>query len=178
MTRGISFGLLGPLLLLNPGHAMTSQELAEFLWPAGPPPSARVTVQNYVKRLRQVLGDSDHSLLSTRSDGYLLRIPAGSLDTAQFEEMTARARQDLRAGRPAEAATGLRAALSLWRGRPLADVPCDDLVVRHAPRLEELRLQAVEDRIEADLHGGRQAEVISELRALIADDPLRERLHW
>jgi DNA-binding SARP family transcriptional activator/tetratricopeptide (TPR) repeat protein len=200
MAQGLQFGLLGPLLvcrdgveapippgkqrvvvaalLLNRGQAVTADELAELLWPSGPPPSGRVTVQNYVKRFRRALGDSDRTVITTRADGYLLRVPAESLDASQFEVMVAQARQALRVGQHAQAATGLRTALSLWRGRPLADVPCDYLVLQHAPRLEEVRLQAVEDRIEADLRCGRQAEVITELRALVAAEPLRERLHW
>jgi len=200
MVQEPQFGLLGPLLvrrddmvvpvaagkqrvlvaalLLNQGSAMTPEELAEMLWPSGPPPSSQVTVRNYVKRLRRALGDSGRTLLTTQADGYLLRVPADCLDTSRFEAMIAQARQALRAGQHAQAAVGLRAALSLWRGRPLADVPCDHLVVQHVPRLEELRLQAVEGRIEADLHCGRQADVITELRALAGAEPLRERLHW
>jgi DNA-binding SARP family transcriptional activator len=200
MAHEPRFGLLGPLLvrrnddtlvripagkqrvlvaalLLNPGRAMTPDELAELLWPSGRPPSARVTLQNYVKRLRRELGDSGHTLVATQADGYLLRVPADSLDATRFEAMTAQARQALRAGQYAQGAAALREALSLWRGRPLADVPCDQLVIQHAPRLEELRLRALEDRIEAELHCGGQADVVTELLALVTAEPLRERLH-
>lgn len=200
MTQGLQFGLLGPLqvyrngveapippgkqrvvvaaLLLSQGHALTPDELAELLWPSGPPPSGRVTVQNYVKRFRRALGDSDHALVTTRADGYLLRAPAQSLDASRFEIMAAQGREALRGGQHAQAATGLQEALSLWRGRPLADVPCDYLVMQHAPRLEEVRLQALEDRIEADLRCGRPTGLITELRGLVTAEPLRERLHW
>jgi DNA-binding SARP family transcriptional activator len=200
MAHGPQFGLLGPLLvcrggvethippgkqrvvvaalLLSGDQAMTPDELAELLWPSGPPPSGRVTVQNYVKRFRRALGDDERTLITLRADGYVLRVPAESLDASRFEVMTARAREGLRAGQHAQAAADLRAALALWRGRPLADVPCDYLVMRHVPRLEELRLQALEDRIEADLRCGQQAGLITELRALVAAEPLRERLHW
>lgn len=200
MAQGLQFGLLGPLqvcqngveapippgkqrvvvaaLLLSQGQALTPDELAELLWPSGPPPSGRVTVQNYVKRFRRALGDSDHALVTTRTDGYLLRVSAESLDASRFEIMVAQAREALRGGQHAQAATGLRGALSLWRGRPLADVPCDYLVLQHAPRLEEVRLQALEDRIEADLRCGRQTGLITELRGMVAAEPLRERLHW
>jgi len=164
MRQGLQFGLLGPLLVcrdgveapippgkqrviaaalpLSEGQAVTSDELAELLWPAGPPPSGRVTVQNYVKRFRRALGDDDRTLITLRSDGYVLRVPAESLDASRFEVMVARAREGLRAGQHAQAAAGLREALSLWRGRPLADVPSDYLAMQHVPRLEELRLQA------------------------------------
>jgi DNA-binding SARP family transcriptional activator len=193
------FGLLGPLLvrrgevavsipagkqrvllaalLLSPGQALSADELADLLWQAGPPPSARVTVHNYVKRLRRALDDADRTLVTTQADGYLLRIPPGEVDIARFETAIAGARQALGAGRCEQAARELRDALSLWRGQPLADVPCDRLVVRHAPRLEELRWQALEARIEADLGCGRPSDVLPELRALADAEPLRERLH-
>jgi DNA-binding SARP family transcriptional activator/tetratricopeptide (TPR) repeat protein len=199
MTQGLQFGLLGSMLvhrdgaetviptgkqrvvmaalLLSRGQPVTVDELAELLWPSGPPPSERVTVQNYVRRFRRVLGDSDRTLITTQADGYLLRVPTESLDIFRFETTVVQARAALRAGQHARATADLRAALSLWRGQPLADVPSDVLVLRHGPRLEELRLQATEDRIEADLHGDRQADLISELRTLVAAEPLRERLH-
>jgi DNA-binding SARP family transcriptional activator len=193
------YGLLGPLLvrrgeaavpipagkqrvllaalLLSPGRALSADELADLLWEAGPPPSARGTVHNYVKRLRQALDDADRTLVTTQADGYLLRIPPGDVDITRFEMVIAGARQALRAGRCEQAARELRDALSLWRGQPLADVPCDRLVVRHAPRLEELRWQALEARIEADLGCGRPSDVLPELRALVDAEPLRERRH-
>mgnify|MGYP001374707123 CR=1 FL=1 len=164
-------------LLLNPGRAMTADELAELLWEAGPPASARETVHNYVKRLRQALGDTDRTLVTTQADGYQLRVCADEVDILRFEAMTGEARQALRAGHGGQAADRLREALALWRGKPLADVPCEHLLVRHGPRLEEMRLQALEARIEADLECGRPADVIAELRALVAAEPLRERLH-
>ena len=193
------FGLLGPLLvrrgegtvpipagkqrvllaalLLSPGRALPPDELADLLWEAGPPPSARGTIHNYVKRLRQALDDAGRTLVTTQADGYLLRIPPGEVDMARFEMVLAGARQALHAGRCEQAARELRDALSLWRGQPLADVPCDRLVVRHVPRLEELRWQALEARIEADLLCGRPSDVLPELLALVAAEPLRERLH-
>ncbi len=164
-------------LLLNPGRATSADELAELLWKAGPPASARETVHNYVKRLRQALGDADRTLVTTQADGYLLGVDADDVDIWRFEAATARAHQALRAGRSEPAARELRDALSLWRGKPLSDVPCDQLVVRHAPRLEEMRLLALEGRIEADLLCGRPPEVMIELQALTAAEPLRERLH-
>ena len=163
-------------LLLSPGRALPADELAELLWETGPPASARHTVHNYVKRLRQALGDARRTLLITQADGYLLRVPADAVDVLRFEAMTARALQTLRASRYEQAAGELREALALWRGTPLSDVPCDHLVVRHARRLEEMRLQALEGRIEADLCCGRHSEVATELQGLAAAQPLRERL--
>jgi DNA-binding SARP family transcriptional activator/tetratricopeptide (TPR) repeat protein len=200
MGQGLQLGLLGPLqvsrdgvdtpipqaklrvvaaaFLLRRGQAVSSDELAELLWPSGPPPSRRVTVRNYVKRFRQALGDGNHTLVTTRTDGYMLRVPEESLDALRFEGLAARAHEGLQAGHHTRAAADSRAALSLWRGRPLADVPCEQLVMQHAPRWEELRLQVLEDRIEADLRCGRRAELIGELRGQVTAEPLRERLHW
>jgi DNA-binding SARP family transcriptional activator len=198
MLPEVKFGLLGPLLvrggeatipvpsgkqrvllaalLLNPGHLVSSAELAGMLWEVAQPASAQVTMQNHVKRLRQTLGDSDHSLISTRPGGYLIHVSTDQLDVSRFEALSARARESARADRWDRAALELRDALALWRGKPLADIPCEQLVRDHAPRLAELRLQAVELRIDADLHLGLHDEVIAELRQLIDAEPLRERL--
>jgi DNA-binding SARP family transcriptional activator len=163
-------------LLLNLGRALSDDELADLLWETGPPASARNAVHNYVKRLRQALGDARRTLVTRQADGYLLRAPADEVDFLRFEAVTARALEALRASRFDQAAAELREALALWRGAPLSDVPCDQLVVRHARRLEEMRLQALEGRIEADMCCGRHAEVLAELQALVAAEPLRERL--
>jgi DNA-binding SARP family transcriptional activator/Tfp pilus assembly protein PilF len=198
MAREPRFCLLGPLLvrrddavvpipagkqrvllaalLLNPGRAISADELAELLWETGPPASAREAVHNYVKRLRQALGDARRTLVITQADGYLLRVPADEVDILRFEAMTARALQALRDSRYEQAAGELREALALWRGTPLSDVPSDHLVVRHARRLEEIRLKALEGRIEADLSCGRHSEVAAELQVLATAEPLRERL--
>jgi len=197
MAFELQFGLLGPMLvrrsdtvvhipagnqrvllaalLLNQRCPMPPDEVAELLWAGAPPPSARATVHNYVKRLRQRLADADRLLITTQAAGYLLRIPDANLDISLFEEMTTRGHKALRSGQYPQAADELRAALALWRGSPLADVTCADLIARHAARLEELRTQVLEERIEADLHCGRQDQAVSELRVLIAADPLRER---
>jgi DNA-binding SARP family transcriptional activator len=163
-------------LLLNLGRALPADELAELLWETGPPASARSALHNYVRRLRQALGDASRTLVITQADGYLLRVPADEVDILRFEATATRALHALRASRYEQAARELREALALWRGTPLSDVPCDQLVVRHARRLEEMRLQALEGRIEADLCCGRHSEVAAELRELAAAEPLRERL--
>jgi DNA-binding SARP family transcriptional activator/tetratricopeptide (TPR) repeat protein len=163
-------------LLLNPGRALPADELAELLWETGPPASARDALHNYVRRLRQALGDASRTLVITQADGYRLRVPADEVDILRFEATAARGLHALRASRCEQAARELREALALWRGTPLSDVPCDQLVVRHARRLEEMRLQALEGRIEADLCSGRHSEVAAELRELAAAEPLRERL--
>jgi DNA-binding SARP family transcriptional activator/tetratricopeptide (TPR) repeat protein len=197
MAAGTEFCLLGPLtvrcggttltvprgrlravlaaLLLRANHVVSVDELAEVLWGADPPPSARVNVQNYVMRLRSTL-DPAGSRIATQPNGYLIVVGDGELDVARFEALLREARAAAGDGRWPDAASHAAAALALWRGEPLADAGSDLLAAREAPRLAELRLQAAETRIEADLKLGRHGEVIAELRQLAAAQPLRERL--
>jgi DNA-binding SARP family transcriptional activator/tetratricopeptide (TPR) repeat protein len=199
MAPVTDFGLLGPLqvhsggvvvpvrpgkqravlaaLLLSGGQVVSLNELAETLWGSRPPPSARVTIQNHVMRLRQALGDTGGPRISTQPPGYLIRVDPGELDVARFESLLNAAREAARDSSWDTAATRSRAALLLWRGEPLADVDSEVLAAREVPRLVELRLQALELRIGADLHLGRQDAVIAELRQLVAGHPLREHLH-
>ena len=151
--------------------------IAEALWGTTPPPSAPVTVRNYVKRLRQSLRDAGLARISTRPGGYLIDVDAGELDVARFEVLLGSARAAARDGSWNQAAADARAALLLWRGEPLADVESEVLAAREVPRLAELRLQALEARIDADLHLGRQSEVSAELQRLVSVHPLREHLH-
>jgi DNA-binding SARP family transcriptional activator len=198
VVNGVEFCLLGPLtvrcggaalavprgrqravlaaLLLRANHVVSSDELAEALWGADWPASARVSVQNYVMRLRHTLGPAG-SRIATQPHGYLIAVNDGELDIARFEVLLGEARAAAREGRWVEAASAAAAALALWRGEPLADADSDLLTAREAPRLGELRLQAAETRIDAELHLGRPGEVIGELRQLAAAQPLRERLH-
>jgi DNA-binding SARP family transcriptional activator/tetratricopeptide (TPR) repeat protein len=164
-------------LLLSGGKVVSLDELAEILWGPQPPPSARVTIQNYVMRLRQALGDTRGSRISTQPRGYLIRMDPGELDVARFEALLGAAREAARGSSWDTAAVQSRAALLLWQGEPLSDVESEVLAAREVPRLVELRLQALEVRIDADLHLGRQAEVIAELRRLVTGHPLREHLH-
>ncbi len=162
-------------LLLSADQTMSFDELAEVLWGSAPPPSARVAVQNHVMRLRKALGDG--ARIRTRSHGYEIRVDDSELDVSRFEAHLAAARTAARDGLWDAAAGQARAGLALWRGEPLADVESGLLATRDVPRLAELRLQAVEVRLDADLHLGRHAEVITELQRLAAAHPLRERLH-
>jgi DNA-binding SARP family transcriptional activator len=193
------FGLLGPLLvrrggtvvpvtagkqrvllaalLLSANQVVSLEELNAALWGLTPPMSARVTLQNYVKRLRQALGGADGSRISTLPHGYMITVAPDELDVSRFEALQGRARKAADAGAWDRAAAQLRGALSLWRGEPLGGVPSKLLAGREAPRLAEMRLQAIEARIDADLHLGRHADVIGELRQLTSAYPLRERLH-
>jgi DNA-binding SARP family transcriptional activator len=193
----MEFGLLGPLLvryddkiapvqrgnqrallaalLLNANRTVTVDEIAEMLWGSNPPPSAHATIRNYVKRLRQALGDAGRARISSRPRGYLITVNDGELDVARFEALLASARASARAGSWGQAARQAGAALTLWRGAALADVESEELTLREVPRLAELRLQALEVRIDADLHLGRHGEVTAELRRLVRDHPLREQ---
>ncbi len=196
LADGVRFGLLGPLaactgglavpitaakqrvvlaaLLLSAGRAVGIDELAETVWGVAVPASARSTLHNYVKRLRRVLGDARRRCISTQPNGYLISVGSGELDVGLFESLQESGRRAARQREWEQAASQLRAALALWRGELLADVPSDRLLLQHGPRLAELRVQALEARIEADLQLGGHAEVISELRQLTGAYPLRE----
>lgn len=197
--RRIEFCLLGPLvvrvggiqvaisaakqrvvlaaLLLNAGQVVPMDDLAEAVWGAAPPASARMTLQNYVKRLRQALADADHGRISTEPDGYRIDADAGELDVTRFGALLKRAREAARCEQWGDAAAILREALSLRRGRPLADVPSELLLLQHEPWIAEMYAQALETRIDADLYLGRHREVITELRQFTAAHPLREHPH-
>jgi DNA-binding SARP family transcriptional activator/tetratricopeptide (TPR) repeat protein len=199
MGARLEFGLLGPVLvrrdgevlpipagrqrallaalLLNGGRTASAGELIEALWGAQPPPSARASLQNHVRRLRAALDDRGHLLIRTQPDGYAIGVDAGELDVSRFEKLLDAVRAAMRSGAWKQAAAGARAALSLWRGEPLLDVTSDALTLREGPRLAEMRLQVLEARVDADLHLGRHTDVIPELRRLAAAHPLRERFH-
>jgi DNA-binding SARP family transcriptional activator/Tfp pilus assembly protein PilF len=163
-------------LLLSAGQAVSIDDLTEILWGSSPPPSARITVQNYVMRLRKILGPAG-SRISTQPRGYLIAVKADELDVSRFEAHLDASRKSALDGDWEAAGSEARAGLSLWRGQPLDDVESDLLRIRDVPRLAELRLQMLEIRIDADLHLARHATVVTELQQLTAAHPLRERLH-
>jgi len=136
-----------------------------------------VSVQNHVMRLRKGLAVAGQARISTQPGGYLIRVDAGELDVSRFEAMLGAARVAARDGSWQVAAARAGAALALWRGEPLADAGSEVLALREVPRLAEMRLQALEARIEADLQLAHHAEVIGELRQLAGVHPLREHLH-
>jgi DNA-binding SARP family transcriptional activator/tetratricopeptide (TPR) repeat protein len=164
-------------LLLEANREVSLDALAEALWGPAPPPSARVTVQNYVVRLRKALGEGDRNRIRTQPGGYLITVDPGELDVRRFEDLLGAARSAARDGSWQVVAASAGAALALWRGEPLEGVESEVLAAREIPRLSELRYQALESRIDADLHLGRHAEVIAELRMLAGRHPLREPLH-
>ena len=152
-----------------------ADQLAELLWAPDPPPTAPVALRNYVMRLRRALGGQH--LIQTRPGGYL--IPPGDceLDLARMEQELAAARQTASDGHWHRAVVHADEALGWWRGEPLSDVDLPALTAKHVPRLNEMRSQAHELRIDADLALARHAEAVTELPQLIAANPVRERLY-
>jgi DNA-binding SARP family transcriptional activator len=170
------------LLLLEANRVVSIDRLVEDVWGGRPPEGSVTTLQTYVFHLRRAL-EPDRlrgaaaDLLVTRDRGYQLRVNQGYLDAAAFEQGLTGGRAALAAGRPAEAAERLRNALDLWRGPVLADLTDYAFIRPEAARLEELRLAALEDRIDADLALGRHHALTAELERLVGEHPLRERLH-
>ena len=164
-------------LLLGGGQLQPADELIEVLWDVHPPASAHASLRNYVRRLRDALGDSGRTQIRTQPPGYAISVDTDDLDVSRFEALLRAARLAMRAGTWEQAATRARAALSLWRGEPLGGVESEALTRREVPRLADLRLQALEVRIDADLRLGGHAEAIPELRRLAGVHPLREQLH-
>ena len=158
------------MLALQVNRTVSADRLSEGLWGERAPASAPKMVQLYVSQLRKLLRGSAAEIV-TRGRGYELRLAVDRIDAVRFERLVGAAVQA--DGVPNG---GARAALALWRGRPLADVADEPFASAEIRRLEELRLQAVEVAIDADLAARRHREVLGELRSLIAEEPLRERL--
>jgi len=148
--------------------------LVEALWADDPPGDGVQALQKQVSRLRQRLGPS--APLNRGASGYALGIDPDAIDSHRFEELLRRARVALSQDQPASAHDDLEAALALWRGPALADHRFEPFAQLEIGRLEELRMEAIEERIAAELAGGRDADLVGELRALVAEHPLRERL--
>jgi DNA-binding SARP family transcriptional activator len=173
--HGRSVALGGPkqrsvlaLLLLHANETVSVDRIVAALWD-DPPPTAIKSIQMRVSSLRKDLG-ADR--VRTRAPGYVLRVAPGELDLSRFRDLVDAAR----AADPADAAGMLADALALWRGDPLADLAYEPFAPPHIARLEELRLAAIEARIEADLAVGRHADLVGEIEALVREHPLRERL--
>ena len=167
------------LLLMHPNEVVSTDRIVDVLWPDNPPETRR-KLWFHVSKLRGILqpGGAEDALsvtLATRPTGYMLRIETDKLDAGRFERLT-RSAQSALADDPARAAEMLRQALGLWQGEPFEDVVHEDAVSSEVARLNELRLAALENRLEADLALGRAGELIPELEALVADQPFRENL--
>src|SRR5262245_11415296 len=142
------------LLLLRANGFVPTAVLVDELWGERPPARAVKTVRVYVSRLRKLLGEG---VIESRPGGYLLRVEPGALDLERFEALLARGRMLLGSGAAAEAAGVLREALELWRGPALADLQDESFALDEIRRLEELRLVALSERIDAELALGRHA---------------------
>src|SRR4051794_16395847 len=163
------------MLVLHPNQTVSAARLAMALWGDEAPATATRTLHAHVSRLRRALGD-DRERGASGPSGYRLRLAPGELDRDNFTNLVERGRNALVAGRAEEAAAVLRDALGLWRGPPLADLAFEPFVQDEVAVLEEQRLSALELRLEADVAARREVEVIGELRRLVAEYPLRERL--
>jgi DNA-binding SARP family transcriptional activator len=156
------------LLLVRARQLVPTERLVDELWGEEAPRTATTSLQNAISQLRRVLGPQ---VLQTRTPGYVLDVEPESIDVHRFERLLRRARGEA----ADERAATLRAALDLWRGAPLAEFELEPFAQAEIRRLSELRLAALEDRIEADLELGLAAELIGELEGLIEQEPLRER---
>ena len=163
-------------LLLRPGQPVPTEVLIDEVWPGKPPAKAANLVSVYVHHLRRRIGDADGKVLITRAPGYQVVLGPGELDADQFAGLVTEGRRALASGAPDRAVDLLTEALELWRGPALADVLATSLVAAEADRLGQSRIEALELRAEASLACGRFAEVLPEVRRLLADHPLQEKL--
>jgi DNA-binding SARP family transcriptional activator len=157
------------MLLLNAGRVVDVAQIVAGQYGGDPPEGAANAVQAHVSRLRRIVS-ADR--IEFHGGGYRLTVDPGDVDAHRFARLATEGRRLLTAGRHAAAAAMLREALALWRGRALTDLPHGE---SQATRLEEQRLSATEDRIEAELALA-DGNPVAELRGLVAEHPLRERL--
>lgn len=188
MRDGLPVSLNGPkprallaALAVDAGSVVSRDRLIDALWGESPPASAQGTLHTHLTHLRTALEpDRDKSapatLVATVPGGYELRLDQGALDASRFEALAAEGRRALASGDPLAAAEVLRSALGLWRGRAYEGYDHEEFARPEAVRLEQQRMSALEDRIEADLQVGRHSELVGELESLVDKDPLRERL--
>jgi DNA-binding SARP family transcriptional activator len=161
------------ILLLNANRVVSVERVADDLYAGAPPVTAVNQVQRQIFALRQALGPD--AGIETRSPGYLMRLGPDQLDLDRFERLAAGAAEALARGEAQQAADQLREGLGLWRGSPLADLQYEWFAQATIARLEEIRLAALELRIDADLALGRHVSLVAELESLVSTHPLRER---
>jgi DNA-binding SARP family transcriptional activator/Tfp pilus assembly protein PilF len=164
-------------LLAHANQSVPAEKLADIVWEEARPGRAVPTLRTYMTRLRQDLGPDAAARIVTRDRGYLINVAQTELDALIFETLCADTGTALRTADWAAAAEQATAALALWRGEPLGDVPSQALRGAWLPRLEQQRLQVTEWSVEAELNLGRDENQVPRLRQLIADYPLRERFH-
>jgi DNA-binding SARP family transcriptional activator/tetratricopeptide (TPR) repeat protein len=196
----VRFGVLGPLLVadgagvevpvvsgrsrvllaalvVRANQVVAADELAEIVWDGAPPAAASRTVRRYMTRVRRTVGAEVAERIVTRNHGYVCLADEEDVDLLRFEALSAQGGAAVRAQAWPRAAELLSGALALWRGTPLQDTASQALRDAHVPRLEQLRIQALEWRIEADLHLGHHDHLVPELLALVEEHPLRENVH-
>jgi peptide/nickel transport system substrate-binding protein len=161
------------MLLLHPNEVVSRDRLIEGLWGERPPTTAVRSLDSHVSRLRTLVGPER---IERRAPGYLVRVGPDELDLVRFETLLERGRAAAAAGDARAASEALRNALGLWRGDAIADLLYEPFAAREAERLEERRLLAIEERIDADLALGGGSELVSELERLVEQEPFRERL--
>ena len=159
------------VLTVHAGIAVSDDGLIDAVWGEEPPPTAKKALQGYVANLRALLG----GLIERRGTGYRLEPSRARIDSTRVELLIDQARA-IAAEDPVGAADLFRTALASWHGRPYEGLADSEALRSEVARLEELRLAALEDRIEADLACGRHGNVVAELESLTTDYPLRERL--
>jgi DNA-binding SARP family transcriptional activator/ABC-type branched-subunit amino acid transport system substrate-binding protein/streptogramin lyase len=165
--------LLMSVLLMHADEPVSSDRLIDALWGEMPPATAASSLHNLVSALRKAIGDGR---LLTEGHGYRLHLDGDDLDARRFDDLSAQGRAALDAGQPERAADVLREALALWRGPPFGDLAYEAALQADAASLQERRLAALEDRVDADLALGRDNALVAELERLVATHPLRERL--
>lgn len=166
--------VLASLVAQAPDPVHTDQ-LIDEVWAGAPPKTAPTQIHGYVLRLRRLLGERGGAILTRSALGYRLAAGPGDVDALAFESWVGTANAALRGGDTDRGARLLGEALALWRGAPFADAATTDRVRVRVERLTELRLSALESRFDAEVGLGRHAAVIGELRALVAEHPLREQ---
>jgi DNA-binding SARP family transcriptional activator len=159
-------------LATHPGHPVSGDQLTDALWGDHPPASAAKILQGCIVRLRKELGSD---AIDTAPRGYVLALPADQVDAQRFERQVVRARELLTLGEADRAAYQLTEALSWWHGTAYAELPDWPPAAAEARRLDELRLEAEELRVQAFLASGRHREVLAEAQGMVRNAPLRER---
>src|SRR6266700_3427040 len=164
-------------LLAHACQVIPARVLAELVWDGSPPDGAVNTLRSHVMRLRRALGPQAASRVVTRSPGYLITADPGEVDLLQFGALCQECGSAVTAGEWERAGALAAEALGLWRGEPLADIPSRALTQEEVPRLQRLRVQALEWHTEAGLQLGRHAELVPLLQELTAGHRLHERFH-
>ncbi|MCU0478699.1 MAG: winged helix-turn-helix domain-containing protein, partial [Chloroflexi bacterium] len=179
VASGRQLALLA-FLLVHANHTVSVERIIEELWGDEPPGSGAKTVAFHMSRLRDALEPgrqrgSLNGVVATETGGYVLRVDPDRIDAVRFEHLASQGRAILSSD-PETARARLDEALALWHGEPYAGLADESFTQPEIRRLDEVHLRALEDRLEADLALGRHADVIDELQALVAQEPLRERL--